>query len=249
MIVLPTKTALSLEGANEKRSVSVDGKLALVKKPIQENCYDTWVELMVYRVAQFLGVPCCEAGMLNSVESYSVVDRSVRTNLVEAGEFLNLSSDKFTDVLETMQKSRIGDCVIEAYLRQTLFDLLTRQLDRNLTNFSFVKSSVVSLYPLYDNGLALFSTTTVADALEFRSVVGDVSTGVLNALVEVASDRDLGYYDLIKNKLTAGVLSELWGDCPEVFVNGNKKEDLICWVIRQQDTLMTAFSTRTMDLF
>ena len=49
-----------------------------------------------------------------------------------------------------------------------LFDVITRQMDRNYTNFSFYKSNgILQFYRLYDNGLSLFASSRYKEDLDW----------------------------------------------------------------------------------
>lgn len=57
-MLLSTLSQLNLEGANIKELLRYNGELVVVKKPLQDNCYDNISEVLAYKIAVLLGVPC-----------------------------------------------------------------------------------------------------------------------------------------------------------------------------------------------
>jgi len=246
MVIKSTGSLLNVEGANEKELMNIDGKLCVVKRNLQENCYDAYAEAMIFKLAEVLGVSCCEAGFIVELNSsYSVVDRAIRSYLVSADEFLGISNPSFQSVWKSLLSLGINKGTLTDYLRQTLFDILTRQLDRNLTNFNFIVQSedktLARLYPLFDNGLSLFSTTKLTKDTTFRSISGESSDYILIKAIARSKELELSYSDFFAFKLNKDELTNLWADFPEVFINGNLKNDIIDWIINQQQIIFDKF--------
>ncbi len=235
-----TNSILAINGKNEKELLQYEGKLVVVKSPIREGCYDTIAEVMCYNLAQYLGVPCCEAGLLDDGRSYSVVDRNIRDSLLPAEEYLSLSVPAVGKVLERLERLDVSKTLLKRVIQMYYFDVLTRQLDRNLLNFAFVISEELhTLYPLFDNGFSLFSTTSCNYESAFTSVSGK-SCVILGELYDYTKRLGIDIVDIFCNPLNEESINELWSWVPEVQVNGNKKEDIIQWVVGRYNTICTS---------
>lgn len=93
---------------------------------------------------------------------------------MHAEAFLDIDSRNIEVLYKKLVVKDIDKRVRIDFLRMFLFDILTRQMDRNLTNFGFYKiNSYVKLYRLYDNGLSLFSSVKFNPNLEYSSVYGN----------------------------------------------------------------------------
>lgn len=248
MNIKGTNTIINLDGANVKECLNIDGKLCIAKYPIQDSCYDTWAEVMCYSLSSVLGISCCEAGILTDNRSYSVVDRQLRTHLVDANKFLAISDSSLDKVYYAMKIIKLSDFVIIDWIKKAWFDVLTRQLDRNLTNFMFVyknrDKSTATLYPLFDNGLSLFSTTRFKQEHEFRSASGSSLSELIEILVQLTKRYELSFLDIFLVKLTNEKLNYIWRAIPDKFINGNFKKDIINWVIGQQLIIENAINKK-----
>lgn len=243
MLVENTKTLLNLDGANIKELKRIDGKLAVVKHPIQEGLYDTVGEVMYYRLAKFLGVPCCEADFVNGDTnlSYSVIDEGLKNKLISADEFLN-TSGSCKVVFERLKQLGVSNICLYQYLQMLALDVTTRQIDRNLTNYSFYFKNMddyssVELYPLYDNGLCLFSTGGFKEDLDFRSSDRSTREDFVDLIVSnnylFAENMSVFFYKV----LTVDKLMKIWSGVPLEFDTGVSLESVCNWVIRSYNDL------------
>lgn len=235
-----TLTKLNLDGANVKELKRMGRKLVVIKEPIQLNCTDNISEVMVYKLAKKMEIPCAEAGLLNDKRVYSVVDETVKDSLISADEFLKIDDGSIADVYSRLCRLPVSRIVKIAFLRMTLFDILTRQIDRNMTNFSFiVKGKTIKLYQLYDNGLSLFSTSSFSKKLNFMTRTRDYSNDVIDFCAKESANLHTSLKTLLKKKITKKDLLSLWknykGDTK------NNLVDIIDWVLSQQDNIYTRF--------
>ncbi|MDR3586773.1 MAG: hypothetical protein P4L59_15875 [Desulfosporosinus sp.] len=167
-MLLNTLSQLNLEGANIKELLRYNGELVVVKKPLQDNCYDNISEVLAYEIADLIGVPCARAGLLDDERAYSVIDERVKDNLVHACDLLKLDEGSVYDIYDKLERINVNEKIKFRFLQMLLFDVLIRQVDRNMTNFSFIIiDKCLDMYGLYDNGLSLFSTTKFKSALNF----------------------------------------------------------------------------------
>lgn len=93
-----------------------------------------------------------------------------------------------------------------------------------------------------NNGLSLFSTTKFTNSHEFRSVSGESSTKLLDKLSEIVVTLNLKYSDIFLTRITMSNLNEIWSSFPETFINGNTKEQLIVWILDQQEIIIKSFT-------
>lgn len=221
-----TDTIINLEGANEKYLVRVNGKLAVMKKPIQDNTSDNYSEIMVMKLANMLNIPCCD------VLLYEDCVLSIFSDLwqikVDIENMYNMTNCDSDTLLNKIWTSAHDKSLVNKVASILIFDVITRQLDRNTTNLALcvVDSKPIDVYPLYDNGLSLFSTIPVNNNTNFSTILGTA-----DEIIETCKLYDCS--DLIKNELDENILKDLWEDIPEVLPNGNKLDDIIKWVINE----------------
>jgi hypothetical protein len=85
---------------------------------------------------------------------------------------IGLDQGSFEDFYKLFLKSPYPTRTKLDVLRMGLFDVITRQMDRNYTKFSFYKSNgILQFYGLYDNGLSLFASSRYREDLDC-SLVG-----------------------------------------------------------------------------
>lgn len=239
-MLLSTLTNINLDGANIKETKRFNDKLIVAKERIQENCYDNVCEVITYKLACILGVPCCEAGLLKDNRAYSVVDENLFRNIEHACEFVGLDDGLISEVWAKFIKLGVDNKFLESILQMHLFDILTRQLDRNLTNFSIIKNKPVKLYPLYDNGLCLFSTTKFKSSLEFVNRSGENSSDVIDFCK--SKMMELNVSNVFKQKLMYKDVLQIIEHYKELM--HNKPEELADWVIRQQENIFYKSSSK-----
>lgn len=161
-----TTTALNIDGACEKNLYRINGNLAIVKKSLQDNTVDCIAEELAYNIATKLGIKCAPAQYLGNNICYSIIDENI--DLIHAEDLFKLDEHNVQRVYESLLKKQVPTSTLIDYLRMVLFDILTIQLDRNMTNFAFYKNNgIIHMYRLYDNGLSLFSATRVNNNFNF----------------------------------------------------------------------------------
>ncbi|MDR3601298.1 MAG: hypothetical protein P4L49_12590 [Desulfosporosinus sp.] len=138
VMLFNTLSQLNLEGANIKELLRYNGELVVVKKPLQDNCYANISEVIAYEIAVLIGVPCARAGLLDDERVYSVIDEWVKGNLVHACDLLKLDEGSVCDIYDKLERINVNERIKFRFLQMLLFDVLIRQVDRNMTNFSFI---------------------------------------------------------------------------------------------------------------
>lgn len=231
-----TLKQFNIDGACKKDIYRLNGKLVIIKEILQENSYDNISEELVYDISTKLGIECAPAGVLEDFKSFSEIDET--KDLEHASKVFNLDSGSFEDVCVKMNKLRLNRAVKINILRMGILDLLTRQMDRNLTNFSFYKVNAnYQMYRLYDNGLSLFSTVRFNPNLEYNLGFGETS---LTKLRRICFElKRLGTVQLFPTRLTYTFLENITKPYKDIIYkkNGNKIEDVINWILRMQELI------------
>lgn len=233
-----TKTILNIDGACEKDLFRIDGNLCIVKRPLQHNTYDCLSEEICYRLAKRLGVDCAPAGYIKDDLCYSIIDES--KDLIHAGDLVNLDSGSLEDFYNKLKRlPKVTTKLKLDVLRMGLFDLITRQLDRNFTNFSFYyEGDNLRMYQLYDNGLSLFSSSRFIVSLDFN-LGRTKSSDQLNFIVrelknlkvsKVFSKKIEGLHDS-ESCFNSSISSVTYFK----YKNGNNSYDVMHWVLQMQD--------------
>lgn len=228
-----TLTKLNIDGACEKSLFRINGKLAIVKKRLQENSYDNIAEGLVYRICERLQYPCSPAGVLGIEECYSEIDEAV--DLEHASKLVKMDEGSFSDFYRALKRLPVTDELKINVLKMGLIDCMTRQLDRSYTNFGFYKiNGVYRMYRLYDNGLSLFS------ASRFREDK-NIDLGYSESLVDkisfiVRELRRFNISDIFNRVLTVEFLESIMIPYSEYIknTNGNDVHDIVRWVLEMQ---------------
>ena len=230
---------INLIGACEKSIVRVNGNLAILKHSLKHNTFDGIAEELCYLIARRLGINCAEAKYLGDGLSLSFIDENI--DLIHAEAFLDTDTRNIETLYKKLVLKDIDKRVRIDFLRLFLFDILTRQMDRNLTNFGFYKiNSYVKLYRLYDNGLSLFSSVKFNSKLEYSSVYGN-SEDILRYVVRQLKNE-------LVDKPFAGHLSmEFLDDIFKPYANeimqvkGTDYKDIINWIMNMYDHISEKF--------
>lgn len=228
-----TKSLMNVDGACEKDVYRINGNLAIVKTSLQHNTYDCLCEELIYNIADKLGVNCSPAGMISDNLCYSVVDDT--KDLISGGDLVCVDYFDLQDYYSRLSRIPNSKLARLEFLRMCLFDLLTRQLDRNITNFSFYKfNNQLLMYRLYDNGLALFSSSKYRDSLEF-SYTGNASIESIKFVCKELSSLGVDY--VFDSYLTEDYLTKLLEPYSKLIEskNGNSVNLISSWIIRQQE--------------
>ena len=148
-----TKTKLNIDGACNKDLARLKANLCVVKERLQTNSYDNISEELAYEIAKKLGIECSPTVVLPDVLCFSVIDET--KDLIPANVLIGLDQGSFEDFYKIFLKIPSPARTKVDVLKMGLFDVITRQMDRNYTNFSFYNSNgIVQFYRLYDNVLS-----------------------------------------------------------------------------------------------
>lgn len=231
---------INLIGACEKSIVRVNGNLAILKHSLQHNTFDGISEELCYLIARNLGINCAEAKYLGNGLSLSFIDENI--DLIHAEAFLETDSRNIEVLYKKLVLKDIDKRVRIDFLRLFLFDILTRQMDRNLTNFGFYKiNSYVKLYRLYDNGLSLFSSVKFNPKLRYVSVYGD-SEDILKYVVRQLKN------ELVDKPFAGKINEEFLEDifkpyANEIFeVRSTNYKDIIKWIMEMYNHIIEQFN-------
>ena len=187
-----------------------------------------------------LGIPCARAGLLDDERAYSVIDERVKNNLVHACDLLKLDEGSVYDIYDKLERINVNARIKFRFLQMLLFDVLTRQVDRNMTNFSFIIiDKCLDMYELYDHGLSLFSTTKFKPDLNFLMRTRDYSEDVLDFCIKKSNGLHFKLKDLLPKQVSFEELKNIMYPF-ESRIN-NSVDDICHWVVSQQDNIITKF--------
>ena len=182
---------------NVKRYGAYNGQYGIFKQRINPLVTDAESEVAAYLLAQKLGVPCCPAHRVDkdTVFSAFLYDFSREYIVHFRRLFDGARSDNEYQNLITVRPQYKDDIA-----RMILFDFVTRQDDRHLSNIAVKMSGAEgfhteSFYPLYDNGRCLFHEDTeemvkqaVADPENYATSFGYSGT-YWDYVREIAEER------------------------------------------------------------
>lgn len=230
---------INLIGACEKSIVRVNGNLAILKHSLQHNTFDGIAEELSYLIARNLGINCAEAKYLGNGLSLSFIDENI--DLIHADAFLDTDSRNIEVLFKKLVLKDIDKRVRIDFLRMFLFDVLTRQMDRNLTNFGFYKiNSYVKLYRLYDNGLSLFSSVKFNPNLKYQTLYGD-SYEIINYIVRQLKN------EFVDKPFAGNLNKEFLTDIfkpyeKEIFeIKETNYKDIINWIMDMYEYILKQF--------
>ena len=180
------------EGYNIKRYGVYDGQYGIYKQRISPLTTDVESEVVVYLLAQKIGVPCCPAYRIDkdTVFSAFLYDFSKEYIVHFRRLFDGARSDNEYQNLVSVRPQYRDDIA-----RMILLDFITRQDDRHLSNIAIkMTAGGESFYPLYDNGRSLFYEDTeemvrqaVNDPAKYATSFGYSGT-YWDYVKEIASD-------------------------------------------------------------
>ncbi|MGL4655846.1 MAG: hypothetical protein ACRCWM_08180 [Sarcina sp.] len=232
-------TKINTIGACKKTIVRVNGNLAIMKKSLQDNTYDAIAEELVYFIAERLGVKCSPAKYIGEFTCVSFIDESI--NLIHAGDFLDTEEVNVEIIYKRLLRKNIDKRVKIDLLRMFLLDILTRQVDRNVTNFGFYNiNEYVKLYRMYDNGLSLFAGSRYNESLSFRTCYGE-SMETLSFIVRQLKKE--GIKKAFPGDLDSEFLYKVFEPYREEIysIKGNSIDDIIAWVIKMYENISKMF--------
>lgn len=228
-----TKTKLNIDGACNKDLARLKGNLCVVKERLQTNSYDNVSEELAYEIAKKLGIECSPAGVLQDGLCFSVIDET--KDLIPANVLINLDQGSFEDFYKLFLKIPSPTRTKLDVLKMGLFDVITRQMDRNYTNFSFYKSNgIVQFYRLYDNGLSLFASSRYREDLDCSLGYGETLDSKLRFIVRELKKLNVEF--VFYDKLDKDFLEKISQSHSEYIknANGNDLANVIDWVLKQQ---------------
>ena len=228
-----TKTKLNIDGACNKDLARLKGNLCVVKERLQTNSYDNISEELAYEIAKKLGIECSPAGVLQDGLCFSVIDET--KDLIPANILIGLDKGSFEDFYKLFLKTPSPARTKLDVLKMGLFDVITRQMDRNYTNFSFYKSNgIVQFYRLYDNGLSLFASSRYREDLDCSLGYGETLESKLRFIVRELKKLNVEF--VFYDKLDKDFLEKISQSHSEYIknANGNNLTNVIEWVLKQQ---------------
>lgn len=153
---LATENTLSSGGQNIKYYSKHEGKFGIVKKRLTGLTYDTEAELASYYLTKIFNVPACPVYRIDKDNTFSEFQYDfLRENIIHMRHLVSNEGSNYYDVVINALPH-----LKESLINMILFDYITYQIDRHLSNFA-VKGN--ELYPLYDNGRSLFWDTPLED--------------------------------------------------------------------------------------
>lgn len=228
-----TKTKLNIDGACNKDLARRKGNLCVVKERLQTNSYENVSEELAYEIAKKLGIECSPAGVLSNGLCFSVIDET--KDLIPANVLIGLDQGSFEDFYKLFLKISSPTRTKLDVLRMGLFDVITRQMDRNYTNFSFYKSNgILQFYRLYDNGLSLFASSRYRDDLDCSLGYGETLESKLRFIVRELKKLNVEF--VFYDRLDKDFLEKITQSHAEHIknANGNDITNVIDWVLKQQ---------------
>lgn len=144
------------------------GEIGVVKRTVSSKKYDNINETLCYELGCLLGVKVCKAqpvvyrqadDWLLSVFEYDYNKKNSHFRSAKQVFGTEHFVERFT--ISNIEKM-FGTAVVQDFQRMLLFDLITRQTDRHISNFAFYDKG---FYPLYDNGRCLFWDETDLTAI------------------------------------------------------------------------------------
>ena len=228
-----TKTKLNIDGACNKDLARLKGNLCVVKERLQTNSYDNVSEELAYKIAKRLGIECSPAGVLSNGLCFSVIDET--KDLIPANVLIGLDQGSFEDFYKLFLKIPSPAKTKLDVLKMGLFDVITRQMDRNYTNFSFYKSNgILQFYRLYDNGLSLFASSRYREDIDCSLGYGETLESKLRFIVRELKKLNVEF--IFYDRLDKDFLEKISQSHAEYIenANGNNLTNVIDWVLRQQ---------------
>lgn len=155
-----------------------DGKYGMMKKSVSRGYYDNINEVLAFHLGKLFNVDVCEASFetwdgsnkdwVVSVYKYSPGELKIVSCKNAFG--INNFHNNFS--IQAIKK-RYGSNTVKDFQRMIIFDIITRQTDRHIRNFSFIEDTD-SMYPLYDNGRCLFWDIEDLKPINTIDIVGSI---------------------------------------------------------------------------
>ncbi|MGL5412196.1 hypothetical protein [Cetobacterium sp.] len=236
-----TNNNINMIGACSKKLIRMNGKLGILKKSLQHNTYDSVCEELIFKIAEQIGISCSPAICLSSDESVSFIDENI--DLIHGEVFLNTTECDIEIMYTRLRKTNVDKRVLVDFLRMFLFDILTRQMDRNVTNFGFYRiNDYIKLYRLYDNGLSLFSSVSYKESLSYVTLYGESLTNIKYLAREL---KRLGVDEPFPSEINKEFLLSIIKPFESVIADkkpDNNIDDICNWVMKMYQHIKSEFN-------
>lgn len=177
------------------------GEIGIVKRTVSSHKYDNINEVLCYDLGLLFGVRVCRAkhviykssnDWVISLFSYNFPEN--RYKFISAKQYFGEDSffSKFT--IENLNKQMGIDCVKD-FQRMVIFDLITHQVDRHISNFAFYSNT---FYPLFDNGRSLF--WDVSD-------ISDITDDIFSTFITNEHGYGYAYIDNLGSKYCSTLIN------------------------------------------
>lgn len=153
-------TLIGISGVNEKfigKRLS-DNKLGIVKFPLISESYDCINEVVCYELGKLFGFDVADASIESYknreciISCYDSNDKYFQNNIKSLKSILG--TERFHSRFNTKWLiENYGQDGYKKFVQMLMFDYITRQEDRHISNIAFTKET---MYSLYDNGRSLF---------------------------------------------------------------------------------------------
>lgn len=150
---------IGFKGVNKKfkgRRLS-DGKFGIVKFPLVQESYDCINEVVCYELGKLFGFDVAEASLEYYLGKECIIscykDNSIVYNSVKSLKSIIGTNDFHKNFQPSWIIKNYGRKSLVKFIQMLLFDFITRQEDRHISNIAFYNNE---LYSLYDNGRSLF---------------------------------------------------------------------------------------------
>lgn len=171
---------------------SYNNNYGIIKKRLSPAIQDAEAEVAAYQLATLMQVPCCPAIKIDDDHIFSMFkydftkEYIVHFRRIFEPEDSALEHNTLYELL--MQKRPEFH---DNYVKMILFDFITRQDDRHLSNFSIkVAHEYESFYDLYDNGRSLCceeSSKSVKQLLQ-GNYLEDKTFGLVGTYQDIVND-------------------------------------------------------------
>lgn len=181
------ESASSPSGVNQKNYYIDMGSIGIEKKRLSPMQSDAEMEVAVYRLANKMGVKCCEAYMLTKDTVFSRYQYNFNNEAVI--HVRKLIPESFEEQERYSMLKQMFSALLEDIQRMIVLDFVTRQDDRHLSNMAIKTNGYyMHWYDLYDNGRSLFFEDT-------EEMINESLTDVVNGCTTFGNVGT--YYDAV----------------------------------------------------
>lgn len=200
-------------------------KKGIKKKRLSPMHSDAEMEVVCYRLGVLLGMPVCRAEMMGSDHVLSYFEYNIFIDrLVHVRHLIDMTAPNLHDeLMRNFDNTWLNNLMV--------FDFLTRQDDRHMSNLATLNGK---LYPLYDNGRSLF----------YEDTPETVANMLLDVRVNATSFGNIGtYWDYAHNtKHTLNLVAltpESVSSCfAGLSIPDYRKEGAIHWILSAKEALL-----------